>query len=210
MLDKILVFGDSISYGKWDVEGGWVARVRRYIDEKYNIKDRANLQVCNLGIPGEVAVRMVDRVEEELAFRHVDPEDDILVIFAIGINDSCPNNWMTEKQTSEKDFKEALKKMAEVALSKNCKVLFLGLTPIREGDSMGKRGLLFTNEVVKKYDSYISDVTKELKVEKLDLFEELKKEGYKEEMVDIVHPNSEGHEMIAKRVTEYLSENYNI
>src|SRR3972149_6113032 len=104
MLDKIFVFGDSISYGKWDVEGGWVARVRRYIDEKYNIKDRANLQVCNLGIPGEVAVRMVDRVEEELAFRHVDPEDDILVIFAIGINDSCPNNWMTEKQTSEKDF----------------------------------------------------------------------------------------------------------
>lgn len=29
---KILVFGDSIAYGKWDSDGGWVARLRKYVD----------------------------------------------------------------------------------------------------------------------------------------------------------------------------------
>ena len=32
-MDKILIFGDSICYGKWDKEGGWVTRLRKYIDQ---------------------------------------------------------------------------------------------------------------------------------------------------------------------------------
>ena len=65
-MDKILVFGDSIAYGKWDNHGGWVARLREYVDKKFNIGKGGNVQVYNLGIPGEVAVRMVDRVKQEL------------------------------------------------------------------------------------------------------------------------------------------------
>jgi len=209
MLDKILVFGDSISYGKWDEEGGWVARVRKYIDGKYNLKDRKNLQVYNLGIPGEVAIRMVKRVESELSSRLVDPEDEILVIFAIGINDSCPNNWMTGKQTPKEEFKEALRKMVKSALEKKCKVAFFGLTPVNPKKITG-RGLLLTNEAVKIYDAYISDVAKEVIASKLDLFEELEKKGYPELLVDIVHPNSEGHEMISQKVISFLSQKFKI
>ena len=209
MLDKILVFGDSIAYGKWDREGGWVARVRKYIDEKYNIKDRVNLQVYNLGIPGEVAIRLVERVESELSSRLVDPEDEVLVIFAIGINDSCSNNWMTEKQSPESDFKKALRKMAKISFEKNCKVVYLGLTPVNTEKLTG-RGLLFTNEVVKLYDSYISDVAKRLAVPKLELFDDLKEKGYPELLVDIVHPNSEGHKIISRKVIKFLSENFRI
>ncbi len=56
-MGKFLVFGDSIAYGKWDSKGGWVARLRDYIDEKYNLNKTGNVQVYNLGIPGEVVVR---------------------------------------------------------------------------------------------------------------------------------------------------------
>ena len=108
MLDKIFVFGDSIAYGKWDREGGWVARVRRYIDEKYNLASENNFQVYNLGVPGELAIELPERVKSELAIRLVDSEDEVLVIFATGINDSCPNNWRKGKQTPERDFKKAL------------------------------------------------------------------------------------------------------
>lgn len=30
----ILFFGDSITWGAWDEEGGWVARIKKYIDLK--------------------------------------------------------------------------------------------------------------------------------------------------------------------------------
>jgi len=208
-MDKILIFGDSIAYGKWDKEGGWAARVRKFIDEKYNIKDRTNLQVYNLGIPGEVAIRMVKRVDLELSSRLVDTEDEILVIFAIGVNDSCPNNWMTGKQTSKEEFKNALKVMANGALEKKCKVTFLGLTPVNP-EKLTSRGLLLTNEAVKLYDSYISEIANEVKVPKLDLFDELERNSYSGLLVDIVHPNSKGHEMISRIVIDFLAENFGI
>ena len=208
-MDKILIFGDSIAYGKWDKEGGWAARVRKFIDEKYNIKDRTNLQVYNLGIPGEVAIRMVKRVDLELSSRLVDTEDEILVIFAIGVNDSCPNNWMTGKQTSNEEFKNALKVMANGALEKKCKVTFLGLTPVNP-EKLTSRGLLLTNEAVKLYDSYISEIANEVKVPKLDLFDELERNSYSGLLVDIVHPNSQGHEMISRIVIDFLAENFGI
>ena len=44
----------------------------------------------------------------------------------------------------------------------------------------------------------------------VDIFEEFKKEGYPDFMVDIVHPNSEGHEMISRKVISFLSENFGI
>lgn len=209
MLDKIIVFGDSISYGKWDEEGGWVARVRKYIDQKYNLVDRTNLLIYNLGIPGEVATRMVKRVEPELSSRLVDPDDKVLVLFAIGINDSCPNNWLTGKQTPEKEFKKALKDMAICALDKNCQVAFVGLTPINPNKITG-RGLLFTNEVVKLYDLYISEVAKEVKVSKLAVFADLEKTDYQKSMIDIVHPDLKGHEMLAQKVLDFLAKNFGV
>ncbi len=33
-MTRILVFGPSTTYGAWDIEGGWVQRLRRYLDEK--------------------------------------------------------------------------------------------------------------------------------------------------------------------------------
>ena len=48
---NILVFGDSIAYGKWDEQGGWVQRLRKYIDKKYNLIDEPkSWLVYNLGI----------------------------------------------------------------------------------------------------------------------------------------------------------------
>jgi acyl-CoA thioesterase I len=201
--NKIIIFGDSISYGKWDAEGGWVARLRKYVDEKYNIGKNQSILVYNLGIPGEVAVRMQNRVEEELSERITSKDDKVLVIFAIGVNDSCPNNWMTETQTPKKEFKEALTRMISIAKDKDCEVLVLGLAPV-EITKPTKRGLKFTNEVVKKYDGFISEVCKETGIKKIDLFDELMNQGYVDHLVDVVHPNAEGHKKIFNIVKKYL------
>jgi lysophospholipase L1-like esterase len=203
-MDKILIFGDSIAYGKWDFEGGWVSRLRKYIDETFNIGKGGNSQVYNLGIPGEVAIRMKNRFEIELLQR-IDSEGNNLVIFAIGINDSCPNNWMTGQQTPESDFKSALNEMVTVAKKHKCKVAFIGLTPVNPAKA---KKLLFSDDAVKVYDNYISEVAQGNGVLKLNLFNELKGMNFAEKLVDSVHPNDEGHQILFEKIKDFLSLNF--
>ena len=207
MLDKIFVFGDSIAYGKWDREGGWVARVRRYIDEKYNLASENNFQVYNLGVPGELAIELPERVKSELAIRLVDSEDEVLVIFATGIKDSCPNNWRKGKQTPERDFKKALERLIKLSTDFNCEAVFIGLTPVNPQKS---KGLLLSNDEVRKYDGFISEICKKSKVEKLELFDNLLALGFKDLLVDAAHPNSEGHKILGEKVIKFLSEKFGI
>lgn len=202
-MGKILVFGDSITYGKWDSEGGWVTRLRDHIDEKYNLGKNNNFQVYNLGIPGEVAPRLSDRFEEELKYR-IDPEDNNLVIIAVGVNDSCPNNWMTEEQTTSNNFKSAFSNMINIARSYKCSVICLGLTPVEPKKA---KKLKFTNEEVNKYEKLIEEVCVQKDVAKISLFSDLLENDYRDLLVDSVHPNDKGHMMILHTVLEFLEKN---
>ncbi len=200
-MNKILVFGDSIAYGKWDKDGGWVQRIRRYIDEKYNLDKGGNVQVYNLGIPGEVVSRMVNRVQIELESRLTSPKDEVRVIFAIGVNDSCPNNWMTGKQTPREEFKSAYLAMIDLAKKRNCKVLALGLAPVNPTKS---KGMQFSNEEVIKYDELIGEICRESGVQKIEIFDYLKENRYVDLLVDSVHPNDLGHKMLFEQIIPHL------
>lgn len=167
-MDKMLIFGDSLVYGKWDSEGGWAARLRKYVDEKYNLGKTGAFLVYAQGIPADLATLTASRLENELVER-INPNDKNLVILAIGVNDSCPNNLKRGKQTPEADFKKALRQMIDTVKKYNCQPLFIGLTPVNPAKS---KGLQFTNEEVKIYDQYFSEVCKIDKVPKLDLFED--------------------------------------
>lgn len=207
MLDKILVFGDSIAYGKWDREGGWVARLRKYIDQKYNLESKNDFQVYNLGIPGELTIDLPERVKYELKIRLVDPNDKVLVIFATGINDSCSNNSRRGRQTSEKEFKKALVKIINLVKEANCMVVFVGLTPANPERSKGK---LFTDEEINKYDRYITEICSKKAVKKLELFDDLKKLHFSELLVDAVHPNTDGQKILGEKIIKFLTDNFRI
>lgn len=199
---KILIFGDSIAYGKWDLEGGWVARLRMHIDKIYNLGKNGNIQIYNLGIPGEVAPRLAKRFETELKTR-VFPDDKSLVILSIGLNDSCPNNWLTQKQTPEIEFKTAIESMITVAKNYGSEILILGLTPVNPEKS---KGLNFTNEAVKIYDQYLTEIAQKLDVHKLDWYQDLIKQNFPDLLVDAAHPNSTGHQILAEKVISYLNQ----
>lgn len=202
MMGKILIFGDSIAYGKWDHEGGWVTRLRRIIDSDYNIGKGGNLLVYNMGIPGEVATRMLRRVQSEL-FERIDPQETNVVLIAIGINDSCPNNRIQGYQTPEPEFKQTITQMIEIARSQNCKVGILGLTPVNPEKS---KGLKFTNPEVQRYDAYLTEVAAQQNVPKLEIFEELLANGFSQMLVDSVHPDAAGHEILTQKVKNFLED----
>lgn len=203
MINKIFVFGDSITYGKWDESGGWVQRLRNYIDQKYNLgQEEGNVQVYNMGIPGDFVGGVLNRFQNEFEARFTNENEKILIIFAVGINDSNPNNWKTQKQTPPQQFKENFLKMVKVASRSNCQIMVLGLTPVNPAKS---KKLGFTNEKVKEYDLYISEICREAGVTKIELFDNLLASDYSENLVDSVHPDSRGHEMIFQKVLAEIS-----
>src|SRR3989338_7840444 len=133
-MDKIIIFGDSIAYGQWYELGGWVARLRSYIDIKYNFPKKKMIQVFNLSVPGEIVTRMVLRMQDELSMR-MSPDDKVLIIIACGINDSNPENKLAKKQTNPHHFKQALQQMMVLAEEANATIMFMGLTPVQDGVS---------------------------------------------------------------------------
>ncbi len=48
---QILIFGDSIAHGIWDNNGGWVARLRKFINSKL-MDDDFYCLLYNLGVDG--------------------------------------------------------------------------------------------------------------------------------------------------------------
>lgn len=200
-MGKIVIFGDSITYGKWDNSGGWAARLRSYIDEKCNIGMGGNVQVYNLGIPGDVTLKMLDRVKKELLPR-IDVNDNTVVLLAIGINDSNPNNWMTGKQTEEKEFKTAILEMLEITKKANAKVALIGLTPVNEKNL--KDGSGFTNDLVERYDNYLLEVAKDQSIPFLKLRSLLDNEEFRNTLMDGVHPDFIGHKMMFDNILEFL------
>ncbi len=199
-MDKILVFGDSIAYGKWDSQGGWVSRLRSYIDTTHNLNKEGNVQVFNLGIPGEVMPRLSNRFDEELTMRTF-PNEKSLIIIACGINDSCSNNWMTEKQTDINEFEAAYEKMITIARDHHCEIVAIGLTPVNAEKS---KGLLFSNEDVKKYDHSLHAISTKNNVPVLQLFDELLENNFSDLLVDAVHPNDKGHEILFTKIKDFL------
>jgi len=199
-MDKILIFGDSICYGKWDKEGGWVTRLRKYIDQNLNIAKNKGIQVFNLGIPGELVINTSKRFKAELLSRK-NTNEKTLVIIAAGINDSCINNRTTEQITSVEDFKKAFENIIQISKMYDCDLIIIGLLPVNSSKS---KSLKFTNELAKEYDNYITEITTKSDITKIDLFEDLEKLDFSSLLVDAVHPNSDGHKILYERILVFL------
>jgi len=108
---------------------------------------------------------------------------------------------------AERDFKKALERLIKLSTDFNCEVVFIGLTPVNPQKS---KGLLLSNDEVRKYDGFISEICKKSKVEKLELFDNLLALGFKDLLVDAAHPNSEGHKILGEKVIKFLSEKFGI
>jgi lysophospholipase L1-like esterase len=199
-MGKILVFGDSIVYGKWDKLGGWVARLRKFIDRKYNLKGTNNYQVYNLGIPGEVLPQLENRLAKELKLR-INSGENNLIIIAEGVNDGNPENWSRGKTTTKKELGKFVTSLSKLVNS-HSKVVYLGLAPVNEERLTMFSGFTSKNTLI--YNQHIKRLCLKHKIPFIDVHDPLLAKGYQETIIDGVHPNSKGHEIIVKQVIDYL------
>lgn len=203
---QILVFGDSISYGAWDKEGGWVSRLKKYLD----ISQPKEHDVYNLGIP-------IDESSEEVLKRFIPEtkarlgsEKEYIIIFSIGVNDSQFINSKNNFRTKPEKFRENIQKLINLAQRFTSKVIFISLAPVDESKTdpipwVPDRS--YKNSYIKKYNEMIKAICKENKIYFIEFFNKLIRSDYKRTLDDGIHPNAKGHQKIFETIKDFLIKN---
>jgi len=203
-MSTICVFGDSIVWGASDSErGGWVERLKVYMAENFDS------DVYNLGVSGDKTPNVLKRFESETKAR-IEETEGVILIFAIGINDSYFIHSKNDFMTSSEEFKTNIQKLIKRAQKISSKIIFVGLTPVDEEKTTPipwNTDKSYKNENIKKYNEIIKSICKEKSIHFAEIFENWIKSDYKNLLEDGLHPNSEGHKKIFKAVRDFLIQN---
>jgi lysophospholipase L1-like esterase len=206
---QILIFGDSITYGAWDKEGGWVQRLRKFLDEKNLMYPDFYCLVYNLGISGNNSEDLLKRFEFETKQRLKEDEETI-IIFAIGINDSQFVYSENKHRVPVDKFKENIQKLIQLAQKYSSKIIFVGLTPVDETKTTPipwNTDISYKNKYIQKYNETIKTICRKNKTYFIEIFEKLKELNYQELLDDGLHLNSSGHKKIFEIIKDFLNAN---
>ncbi|NMA01209.1 MAG: SGNH/GDSL hydrolase family protein [Clostridia bacterium] len=190
---NILVFGDSITYGYYDLKGGWAKRLYRL----YNEDKKGSFK--NFSLPGATSKDMIAQIKRAKDLNILD-KDNFKVIFAYGINDSA-TGFMD--YISLDAFKENTIKIIELMNNYNLETIFVGLTIMDESIEDGFGGLLFySNESIGLYNEVLKKTCKQFGIPFVDIYKHCLKEKdkYLSYLDDGIHPNANGHKFILEEV----------
>ena len=212
----ILAFGDSITYGNWDPKGGWVGRLREYLDSKslenYSGPDLYSTfytLTYNLGIPGETSSGLLERFETELIPRY-NPDEETIILFAIGINDSRMYLSSNEHEVEEGIFQQNIWDLWEIAKKYTGDVAFIGLTPVdefRTNPLLWESDAVYKNEYIEKYNNFVKQFCESRQTPFIDIFSQMKNMEVSKLMEDGIHPNQEGYKIIEEIIRTAVFEN---
>lgn len=202
---RIVCFGDSITQGALDTEGGWADRLKRSLTKReLDGTDGHRYQVYNLGIGGDTSEDLIRRLKPEMEARLSKSWQNTFII-AIGINDSRFNNDLDRVEISLDDYKANLKKIVTVARQFSDKICLIGITPVAE-DRVEFKQLTYINDDIEKYDNVLGQVAEELGISKLDIFAEAKNNTVFMDSLNIdkLHPDQNGHKWLHERIEQFL------
>lgn len=206
-MTQILVFGDSITYGSNDREGGWVQKLREFIDEKMFSDPDFECYVYNLGISGAISEHLINRIETETKPRLLGGET--IFIFSIGVNDSEYNNVKKRLNASPEGYAKNIQKLINESRKFSKKIIFLELTPVDEpkvDTNPWDSEYSYKNKYVKQFNQILKSVCEKNNVYFVELPKEWKKSNYKKLLGDGLHPTPEGHRLIFEAVKLFLIE----
>ncbi|VVB59615.1 GDSL-like Lipase/Acylhydrolase family protein [uncultured archaeon] len=206
---KILVFGNSDAYGAWDFEGGWVERLRKTITKKViETNQKFYCTLYNLSISGNTTGNLLKRFEFETKDR-VDENEDVIIVFPIGANDTIVDRkgivW-----TAPDKFAKNVEKLIKLAQKYAQQIIFISPMPVdevRTNPVFWDADVSYSNLRLEKYNEMIKSACVKNNVLFVNIFEELIKSDYKNLLEDGVHPNTDGHKRIFEEVKKFLGEN---
>jgi len=204
----IFIFGDSITYGAWDKEGGWAQRLRKFFSEK-DLKDGDSVYVYNMGVPGDNTDDLLRRFRFETEGR-IDKGENVIFVFAIGINDSQFSKEKNDNRVLLEQFNNNIRSLMISAGEISSKIIFVGLTPVDEQKTTPipwNTNAFYRNEYIEKYDEILKNICKERNVLFVDIMGLFNGSDYKNLFKDGLHPNSAGHQKIFEIIKDFLVNN---
>ncbi|KKR71578.1 MAG: Lysophospholipase L1 and related esterases family [Microgenomates group bacterium GW2011_GWC1_41_8] len=205
-LMQIFIFGDSITSGMWDTQGGWADQIKQRVTTQcINSHFEIDIEVYNLGISGNTSRDLLYRFELEIRQRK--DETESIIVIAIGLNDSQYYTQEKRNETSLSDFKNNLEKLLYKAKQFTSNIIFVGLTPVDDNlvsPMPWKMESSYRNEDIEKYNNKIKEFCAGNKLVFVDIRSEFKKTDYMKLLADGVHPNTQGHELMYKLVWEKI------
>jgi acyl-CoA thioesterase I len=204
-MHKIFIFGDSIAYGAWDPEGGWVERLRRWVFDTTQGDYNLGTFLYNLSIVGETTTDLLKRFTPEFAARqHGD-----IIVFAAGINDTqLVHGRQVATPTDVCANMRALIQRARACAPLLC---WVGLTPVDEARTtplpwMPDRA--YRNATIAEFDAAMKQTAADEAIHYIELFHAWTTDkAYPPLLLDGIHPTAAGHEQICARVKAFLMEN---
>lgn len=183
---KICIFGDSIAWGAVDpLAGGWVGRLKRFLDKKDQ-----DIDLYNLSMPGNTTQDLLRRFKWETLFRQ--PE---VIIFAIGINNSVRHSSDNSYVFSLEESSQQLRQLLKQAQKHTQQVIFIGLTNVDEKKTRPMfldKDINYDNQRIKAIDQIIAELARKENLPYCPLFGKLAAA----DLLDGLHPNRHGHQKI--------------
>lgn len=201
---QILAYGDSITQGFYDSIGGWVQRLRTYLEQN-DFKDNLGaIRIFNMGVSGNTSSDLLNRFESETRNRLRYPNP--ILLFSIGINDTQYGKDNNTTLISLDQFKENIKLLIQKAQLISPKIVFLGLTPVDEQRTSpcSWKPISYKNQAILTYHQALADICSKHHISFINLYDEWIHSEYKKLLIDGLHPNDEGHQKIFETLKEYL------
>jgi len=210
---RIFIFGDSIAQGFYDSAGGWAQRIANELHQATLASMLKGVggefEVFNLGISGDTVVGLLDRIERETETRRL-YEDKEVIIIGIGMNDVVLRENLEVMDVYK--FQEYIEKLSKKALAICQNVIFVGLTAVDESladpwkfSSSGKQ---WKNERINLFEDTLKQCAEQSELFFVPIHDQFIAElqAGKNLLSDGLHPNDEGHILIANAVKAKLSE----
>jgi lysophospholipase L1-like esterase len=194
--ERIGVWWASVTWWAWDREmWGWVARLRRFLDNRWD-----RFHTYNLGVSGTTTQHVLERFEMEAKVRN-----PTIVVFSIGLNDSsfAPDGHVVVPVS---EFEDNIKKMILLAKKFTDKIFFVGLPPIDETITQPvprASDVYYDMSKVTQYDTVTKNVCVSLKIPFVDILDVLDTK----DLEDGIHPNAQWHEKIYLKVRDFMLAN---
>lgn len=204
---RIYAFGDSLTYGAWDSEGGWCDRIKRKLHEKMISGEGGKFQMFNLGIGGEHSRGLLGRIKNEMDVRYR-PDWPAIIVIGTGANDTRYVESQ-DPSVSLEEYKKNLLEIVKIAKTYTEKILFVGVAVV-ENEIQEFKGTLLSNELLREHYKVMAEVACECGVPIIDVNSGLVKSVEPVYFKDGVHLNDAGHKIVAglvwKELEKFLAE----
>jgi len=199
---RILVFGDSIVYGSWAAEHGWVDLLKREAHKRtIESEGRTKLQVLNLGISSDSSTKILKRMPNEIESRS-SASWPFLFVFSFGTNDQRTTDGQVE--TPIEQFEANVTAIICEARLHTDKILFVGTPPMTQPVAVLKNQE-YSDARLKEYEERLVAILKAESIPFVSIRPVFEQAGFGSLYAyDHAHPNDAGHKLIAATVLPEL------